>query len=115
MHIFQRLFERANKTNDNLNLLVDNLTNAGLRLDIAKNEFLNLQNRQFVESRVYEDDETVSPEENKEKEDEKEPSEDDVNKEVERAILKGLEVMDQYYDKVEVSISDSEDESDIPK
>lgn len=45
------------------------LDETSLKLDITKNEFLSLHNRQFVESRVYEEDESVevATEETKEK------------------------------------------------
>lgn len=94
---------------------MDNLNKASLRLDIAKNEFLGLQNRQFVESRVYEDDETATAEEQNETVEKKGENEDELTNDIREAILSGLDVIDEYYDKVEVSVSDSEDDTETPK
>lgn len=75
-----------------------------------------MQNRQFVESRVYEDDETVAArEENCEAAEKKAENEDEITNNIREAILLGLDVMDKYYDKVEVSVSDSEDDTETPK
>lgn len=57
------MFEKVERTNENLNTLLDNVANADVRLNIARNKFRSLHNMQFIESRVYEDDETVSQEE----------------------------------------------------
>lgn len=51
------MFANADETNSNLNNLLNNLESTSLKLDIARNKFLSLQNTQFIESRVYEDDE----------------------------------------------------------
>lgn len=38
---------------------MNNVDEAGLKLELAQNEFQNLKNTQFIESRVYDDDETL--------------------------------------------------------
>lgn len=44
-------------------MLLNNVDEAGLKLDLAQNEFQNLKNTQFIESRVYDDDETLDSKE----------------------------------------------------
>lgn len=39
--------------------LLHSLDEVNLRLDLSQNEFQSLRNTQFIESRVYEDDETL--------------------------------------------------------
>lgn len=95
--------------------LTDSLNETHLELNIAQNKFQSLRNTQFIESRVYEDDETLQSE-NESKTKPQEEVEPDRTENIRLAALKGLEVLDQYFDKVEVSVSDSEDEDiDLPK
>lgn len=98
-----------------MNCLHDNLNKASLRLDITKNEFLGLQNRQFVESRVYEDDETAAIEGANETVIKTNENEDEITNDIRKFIVMGLDVFDKYYDQVEVSVSDSEDDTEMPK
>lgn len=95
--------------------MTNNLSQTSLELDIAQNEFQSLRNSQFIESRVYEDDETLQAvvDENKTEAEEKN---EDKTEEIRLAALKGLEVIDKYFEKLEVSVSDSEDEDiNLPK
>lgn len=55
--MLQNLLTKAEETNTNLNALLDNLNQVEINLDIVNNEFMGLHNTQFIESRVYEDDE----------------------------------------------------------
>ena len=111
---FQNLLTRTTEINGNLQNLTNTLDQTSLQLNIAQNEFQSLRNTQFIESRVYEDDESLpQPDvENKTKVEEK----NDHTEDIRLAALKGLEVLDEYFDKVEVSVSDSEDDDiDLPK
>lgn len=82
-----------------------------LSLDIAKSKFLSLQNTQFIENRVYEDDETEVAETVDSQKEKKEG--DTERKEIMRsAVLKGLSILDKYYEKIDVPASDSEDDDD---
>lgn len=95
-----------------MNNLLNNLEETSLRLDIAKNKFLSLQNTQFIESRVYEDDET----EEQEKKDNVIDRKDEISVDIlKSAVLKGIDIMNNYYEKVEVPASDSEDDNETPK
>ncbi|XP_060533429.1 WASH complex subunit 2 isoform X2 [Cylas formicarius] len=88
----------------NVDKLLDNVNDVGIRLDLAKNEFQSLRNSQFVESRVYEDDETID---GASKSDNKgEPAdltEDQKEMVIKQAIQTGLKVMANYYDKVAIT------------
>lgn len=53
---------KAEEVNTNLNGLLNGLNKASLSLDVVKNEFGSLHNTQFIENRVYEDDETIHEE-----------------------------------------------------
>jgi WASH complex subunit FAM21 len=109
------LLTRTTEINNNLQNLTDSLNETHLELNIAQNKFQSLRNTQFIESRVYEDDETLQSE-NESKAKPQEEVEPDRTENIRLAALKGLEVLDQYFDKVEVSVSDSEDEDiDLPK
>lgn len=82
-------------------------------MDIAKNDLLSLQNTQFIENRVQEEDETVECD-NKIEESTKEK--DEISKEdLKNAVSRGLEAINFYYDKVDIPASDSEDDYDLPK
>jgi hypothetical protein len=109
------LLTRTTEINNNLQNLTDSLNETHLELNIAQNKFQSLRNTQFIESRVYEDDETLPQSENESKTKPQEEVEPDRTEDIRLAALKGLEVLDQYFDKVEVSVSDSEDEDiDLP-
>lgn len=109
------MLTRTTEINNNLQNLTDSLNETHLELNIAQNKFQSLRNTQFIESRVYEDDETLQSE-NESKTKPQEEVEPDRTENIRLAALKGLEVLDQYFDKVEVSVSDSEDEDiDLPK
>ncbi|XP_064214382.1 WASH complex subunit 2 isoform X2 [Tribolium castaneum] len=105
------LLTRTTEINNNLQNLTSSLSETSLQLNIAQNEFQSLRNSQFIESRVYEDDETLEePVEAKAEE-----KEVDKTEEIRLAALKGLEVLETYFEKVEVSVSDSEDDDiDLP-
>ncbi|RZB39905.1 WASH complex subunit FAM21A, partial [Asbolus verrucosus] len=107
------LLSKTTEINNNLHNLTNNLEETSLQLNIAQNEFQSLRNSQFIESRVYEDDETLPQVENVEKVEEK--TEINHTEDIRLAALKGLKVLDHYFDKIEVSVSDSEDDDiDLP-
>lgn len=59
------MLNKATIVDNNVNTLLNDLSKASLSLDIARNKFLSLSNTQFIESRVYEDDETAASNEEK--------------------------------------------------
>lgn len=119
------------ETNKKLNNLLDNLNDASLRLELVKNEFFGLQNKQFIESRVYEDDETAEDKKTTENvrtqtktiisaimktalrfQKPENELKTDTSEAIIASILKSIDVIDDFYEHVEVSVSDSEDEED---
>lgn len=54
---------KTGEISDKIDTLLNNVDEAGLKLDLAQNEFQNLKNTQFIESRVYDDDETLDSKE----------------------------------------------------
>lgn len=57
--MFQKLFARTVGISDNVDNLLHGLDEVSLKLSLSQNEFQGLRNTQFIESRVYEDDETL--------------------------------------------------------
>lgn len=53
------MIKKTSEINTNLTNLNNNLDETSLKLNIARNEFQSLRNTQFIESRVYDDDETL--------------------------------------------------------
>ncbi|XP_066144694.1 WASH complex subunit 2-like isoform X2 [Euwallacea fornicatus] len=105
----QGLLLEINLLNTKVDNLANNLELVGLKVDITKNEFHGLRNLKFIENRVYEDDETTEIESDKVPS--KEPTEELKQNVLKHAILNGFKVVDKYYDKIEVDVSDSEGES----
>ncbi|KAF2882466.1 hypothetical protein ILUMI_23691 [Ignelater luminosus] len=111
----ENLLSKAQDTNDNLNKLLEDLNSVSLNLDIVKNDFRSLHNFQFVESRVYEEDETLASENVQANlKDDKPNNEEKQISDMKEAVLRGIEVVDKFFDKVEIPASDSEDETDFP-
>nr|CAH7769666.1 unnamed protein product [Callosobruchus chinensis] len=115
LHSFQKfahnMFLKTDEISKNLDSLLSNTDQVQLKLSMCQNEFHSLKNTQFIESRVYEDDETLDSRE-KEMVEEKVSSEEEKEKMMLDAIADGLKVMEEYYDKVEVDVSDSEEETE---
>ncbi|XP_048521451.1 WASH complex subunit 2 isoform X2 [Dendroctonus ponderosae] len=99
----------AEALNTNVDKLLNNLEEINLKLALTKNEFHSLRNTQFIENRVYEDDETLETEEHQA--DIKQLNDEEKEIALKKSIAKGLEIMEKYYDKVELALSDSEGES----
>lgn len=58
------IHERGNRTTHNLHKLILDLDQTKIGLDNASNQLMALQHKQFVENRVYDDDETIANVEN---------------------------------------------------
>ncbi|XP_018568410.1 WASH complex subunit 2 [Anoplophora glabripennis] len=105
----ENLFSKTLLISNNVNNLLHSLDEVNLKLNLSQNEFQSLRNTQFIESRVYEDDETLDFKEEAQPE-QKAPSDEEKEKLMRESVLEGLRVVDKYFERVEVSISDSEDE-----
>lgn len=56
----QNLEQRGTKTNSNIKRMLLSADETNVRLDNINNKLTGLQQTQFVENRVYEEDETIS-------------------------------------------------------
>lgn len=56
---------RSGEIGDKIDSLLTNISEAGLKFELAQNEFQNLKNTQFIESRVYDDDELLDSKDDK--------------------------------------------------
>ncbi|KAG5900057.1 hypothetical protein JTB14_016031 [Gonioctena quinquepunctata] len=110
----KKMLLKTEELTHNIDNLLNNLDEVGLKLDISQNQFHSLKNTQFIENRVYEDDETLDSEK-EEKVFEKPPSEEEQGKLITQSVISGLEILNNYYDTVEVSMSDSDEEDDTAK
>lgn len=61
MVLFQEIIKKAEDTESSLNNLLDKVEETCTNFNNVSNQFLSLQNSQFVENRVY-DDETPTEE-----------------------------------------------------
>ncbi|KAF5286996.1 hypothetical protein FQA39_LY16110 [Lamprigera yunnana] len=105
------LLAKAQETNNNLDAVVNKLDDASLSLEEIKNSFRSLRNTQFIESRVYEDDETASEtkeESNQEKDSAK--SHSSMVKDMKEAAEAGIENIYKFFKVMQFASSDSEDE-----
>lgn len=103
------MLTKVKDTNERLENLMHTADETSLALSNATNEFMGLRNTQFIESRVYEDDETL-PTKTEEKEEKPKVTEAERLEEMKKAICNGLEIIDKYYEKVEIPESDSEED-----
>ncbi|CAG9854071.1 unnamed protein product [Phyllotreta striolata] len=99
------LLSKADILNDNVNNLLHGLDEVSLKLDICQNEFQNLKNTQFIESRVYDDDEALD---SKDVDDETSTKPEDNESDI--SLTDEIKLLDEYYETLEISGSDSEDE-----
>ncbi|XP_072388516.1 uncharacterized protein [Diabrotica undecimpunctata] len=110
-HFANNLLTKTDELNDNINNLLNNLDEVGLKLDISQNEFQSLKNTQFIESRVYDDDEALDSKGNEDKLSIS-SSQKEEEKPLDVSLTAELQLLDKYYETVEIYISDSEDESE---
>lgn len=61
---FQTIEQRGNRTTHNLHSSLLELDRTKIALENATNQLMALQHKQFVENRVYDDDETLANSEN---------------------------------------------------
>ncbi|XP_022901031.2 WASH complex subunit 2 [Onthophagus taurus] len=107
------IFESTQKIDENLKKLSKNLDETSINLHLSRNEFSSLSNTQFIESRVYEEDETILDEnQNKPLIEDKNVEQTNNNEDLKVAAKKGLEIISKYYDRINVPIESDSDEDD---
>ncbi|XP_044763788.1 WASH complex subunit 2 [Coccinella septempunctata] len=107
-----KILKKAEDVNEKIEKLNENLSKIHLQVDLSRNEFSSLRNTQFVECRVYDDDETLFLEKSKDEEKKNNVPEEETVEDFREAVALGLEILDEYYDKVKVTVSDSEGEDE---
>nr|CAD7572188.1 unnamed protein product [Timema californicum] len=110
----QSLSDQTHTTEAVVETLLDEIKSTVIRLNNVTNTFLSLTNTQFMENRVYDDDDNKkSPLEdgNSDKVQTKEEQGADVIARMKASVTLGMSVLDTMFDAVDVSDSDSEEES----
>ncbi|KAL3887964.1 hypothetical protein ACJMK2_000349 [Sinanodonta woodiana] len=115
----QKMIARTHEIEKEVENLVHEAKLTDVRVSSVINDFIMLANTQFVENRVYDEDvshEEVVQEEKKTEVQEKtkEQREAELISKVTEAVKLGVEVIDQFFDKLDANVanSDSEDEDD---
>ncbi|KAL1501608.1 hypothetical protein ABEB36_006905 [Hypothenemus hampei] len=103
----QTFLSETEALNIKVNNMLNQLEHVSLKLELKKNEFHSLRDTQFIENRVYEDDETLEPHQEEKVHG---PTVEEKEEILKKAVITGLEVMRKYYDQIEVAVSDSEEE-----
>lgn len=110
----QNLLSRTHATEVALDKLMEDMKTTSINVQNVTNTFLSLANTQFVENRVYDDDEKETPVEEKvedmKKTKSKEEKESEAFENVNQVLQMGMSFLDKYFETVEVPASDSEDE-----
>ncbi|CAD6237265.1 GSCOCG00002222001-RA-CDS [Cotesia congregata] len=109
----ETLTSRVKSTQENLDSLTSDLNETTVLIDNVTNASLALANTQFIESRVYEDDPSSEKHQKKKTETvdvQKELSEAEMIAIVTENIQRGLQIMDEKYDRLEVIASDDSDD-----
>ncbi|XP_008559986.1 WASH complex subunit 2 isoform X1 [Microplitis demolitor] len=114
----ETLTSRVKCTEKNLDLLCGDLNETTVLIDNVTNASLALANTQFIESRVHDDDPALEQQERSKKTEgidaQKELSEAEMIAAVSDNIQRGLQIMDDKYDRLEVVASDdSEDDNQV--
>lgn len=87
------------------------LSNTSVGLSNVTNKLLALQNSQFIENRVQEDDEYVVDNNENRTEVDATPKEPAFSETLQTTFQSGIKMMNKYYDKVTFQFDDSDDEA----
>lgn len=106
----QKIEERSTRTSGNLNKMMSDLDRAKVALGNTTNRLMSLQHTQFVENRVYDDDDevvasnsaqlTAAPTEEKKS----------LVEALQHVLDCGTKVMNKYYERVSFELSDDSDD-----
>lgn len=110
----QKLLNETHTTLKSLDSLESDLNTACVEADTVANKFLSLADTQFVENRVYDDEETSSPGDESASDFNKEKLDSDREKviavHINEALVNGLQVVSTKFKVVEIPDSDSEED-----
>lgn len=109
----QKIEERGNRTTHNLHKIQLDLDKAQVALGNTTNRLMSLQHSQFVENRVYDDDETFASTANIS--DISQPTTEKPNlvDALQYALSSGVKMMDKYYEKVTFELSDDSEDDEV--
>ncbi|KAK3588328.1 hypothetical protein CHS0354_016699 [Potamilus streckersoni] len=110
-----KMIARTHEIEKEVENLVHESKLTDVRVSNVINDFIMLANTQFVENRVYDEDvshEEVVPEEKKTEVQEKtkEQREAELISKVTEAVKLGVEVIDQFFDKLDANVANSDSE-----
>ncbi|XP_026277014.2 WASH complex subunit 2 isoform X1 [Frankliniella occidentalis] len=112
----QAVLARTHTTEKSLDLLNEEINTLTSELNNTNNKFLCLANTQFVENRVYDDDDKETPQtEAAPEKKSKEETEAKMLQKVREALSMSVAVLDTMFEPVEIQASDSEGECDSDK
>lgn len=110
----QNLLNETHTTLKSLDSLESDLNTACVEANTVANNFLSLADTQFVENRVYDDEETSSPGDISASDFAKENVDGDrekvIAKHIKEALVNGLQVVSTKFEVVEIPDSDSEED-----
>lgn len=111
--IFQKIEKRGNATAHNLHKMQLNLDRAQVALGNTTNRLMSLQNSQFVENRVYDDDETVANATNAPDISKSAMEKPNLIDALQYALDSGVKMMEKYYEKVTFELSDDSEDDEV--
>ncbi|KAK3928446.1 WASH complex subunit 2 [Frankliniella fusca] len=112
----QEVLARTHTTEKSLDVLNEEINTLTSELNNTNNKFLCLANTQFVENRVYDDDDKETPQaESAPEKKSKEETEAKMLQKVREALSMSVAVLDTMFEPVEIQASDSDGESDCEK
>ncbi|XP_037923820.1 WASH complex subunit 2 isoform X2 [Hermetia illucens] len=115
-NISAELERRATKTTNSIHRLGLDVDWTNVALGNVTNQLAALQHSQFVENRVYEDDETIANESEVPVSDESEAkTKNDPIETLTKLLHKSMSVLERHYEKVSIDIEDSDEEDDSAK
>lgn len=109
-NVSKNLEQRAMNVKTNINRMLLNADETNVKLSNINNKLSALQNSQFVENRVYEEDETISNVAEVPCVPAQKPPTAAVDA-VNAIVDSGLKVLQKMYDKVTIELDDSDDET----
>lgn len=115
MHIIflQKIEERGNRTTHNLHKMQLDLDKAQVALGNTTNRLMSLQHSQFVENRVYDDDETFASAANIPDISQSTAEKPNLVDALQYALSSGVKMMDKYYEKVTFELSDDSEDDEV--
>lgn len=111
--IHQKIEDRGNRTTHNLHKMQLDLDRAQVALGNTTNRLMSLQHSQFVENRVYDDEETLANSTSAVDKNQSTVEKPNLVDALQYALNSGVKMMDKYYEKVTFELSDDSEDDEI--